>query len=209
MTKTVNELIEAAEERVLDGMKFPKGKPYVLAEERERNDHVIPLLIDAFDRLREMADDESKGLLPRVFYLARSIAHPNNSPHLLRGALQESQIEAIHFIADEGRWQGRYDIVTVEERLNNGRVFLLDNGFYAAQIRDPKRGCSAGICSNCWEPVAFCNNICAVCDYTFVGPFEGMVSLDEWTALDLEGKQDLCRRIHGTASEGRMEHRRF
>lgn len=63
-----------------------------------------------------------------------------------------------------------------------------------AQIPDPTRGCSASICSNCQEKVAYCHARCNGCDMPFIGPF-GFPPIQEWDQLTDQEKEGLVRRV--------------
>lgn len=58
----------------------------------------------------------------------------------------------------------------VLEKIANGRLFKAperftgDTGVYSAQVKDPKKGCSASICTNCNTPIAFSNYTCDACN---------------------------------------------
>ena len=87
-----------------------------------------------------------------------------------------------------------YDhILTQVERVMAARLFKLPESqeIRALMLEDPMVGCSAGVCSNCYHPVAFCNNACPSetggCGYDFgslVGP-----SIDVWETLSKPDKE--------------------
>ena len=72
-------------------------------------------------------------------------------------------------------------------RLVKGRLFGNGEGVFAGSIEDPERGCSASLCTNCYEPIAFRDVECIVCGYELIH-HNGMPVLSEWGSLDSKGK---------------------
>jgi len=75
-----------------------------------------------------------------------------------------------------------------DERIAQARLFRMPEGAVRSlMLKDPFVGISAGACSNCYHPVAFCDNSCKPeeggCGYAF-GSVTGP-KLDVWENMDL------------------------
>jgi len=179
-------LVSKVEEALLDGEKFPWGRAYNPEEERKNLKFAVPKIVHAYHLLKSLSRCE-KELLERVFYLARDVDHSSCNWALEYAVKNGWMRETLKEIAREGRHLSLSKPKTVEARLRQAKLFNDGSWTYAAQIRDPKRGCSASVCSNCDEPLAFADYKCKVCNYELIGA-HGMPTMKEWKNMDLEQK---------------------
>ncbi|MCK4670831.1 MAG: hypothetical protein KAT43_06520 [Nanoarchaeota archaeon] len=161
----INEQISHVEEVVLDGERFPNGRPYDGAEARRKLQIAVPRIIRTYETLQEI-EEEHQDLLTRIFYFARDLSDDND----LWFFEDKDQTKKLCEIAKQGRELSLANPATEEERIKQGRLYRYkDESVFAAQIQDLRRGCSASVCSNCDEPIAFCNYECPVCNYELIG----------------------------------------
>jgi hypothetical protein len=188
LTKKIDEILRAVEDEVLDGLKFPGGKPANLEESERKIEFAAPKIVEAYDlSCRSLLGVPA--LRKRIYYLARNfrkekqhVPYSHTETELKDLALSERLRE----IAMEGR---RLAIEKPSEmhRIKLRQLFRKREDVFAAQIRDSKRGCSASICSNCDEPIAYCHYTCRVCNYELIGASH-MPEIEKWDKMDLDEK---------------------
>jgi hypothetical protein len=166
----VRELVEEVEARLFDGLQHPtNGTLYRPESEQADYDFSVARVVTAYQELTAIEGDKAD-LLARVYLLARDLVHPSGD-FGLAAHVPAPLDELISAIAQEGRQWGVQETITFEERERTQRLFVIDEQPYAIQLRHPERGCSASLCSNCLEPVAFADQLCQNCGLTFIGPF--------------------------------------
>ena len=178
----IEKILISAEEVVLDGGKTwtlegggtPKGEKAIA--------DVAPKIIEAYKLAKSSGATE---LLGRIYHLARHIR--KKVPHILGEYTEigiEDQIvsERLRKIAMEGRSLSL-------AKPNQGKLYFHREGIFAAQIRDPRRGISASICSNCDEPVIFIDYKCRTCGYDLIDG-KDMPTISEWNELSPAKKNE-------------------
>jgi hypothetical protein len=193
--------VAAAESVVLRGFKYPHGRVYNSEEDIREKRAAIPLVVDAYKMFKDSGCDDRQ-LISRIHFLARCLirVHDEDSESLYNFVLQMTKLDQaiirrICEIAAEGRQFGRSDKICHSDRERAGRLFFIEEKIYAASIQDPKTGCSASICSNCFEPGAFADHACGNCGLYFIGPFR-MPTLDEWIKMNLPKRIQLVNEVY-------------
>ena len=135
-------------------------------EDEETRRFLLPRIAALHEEVRTLNDEK---LMPRVFYFARSVKFQWESEKRAPGIIEH--YEALSAIQAEGVAYHLNPLFSEEERLKSGLLYRTSfNVVMAGSIPDNRRGCSASVCSNCAEPIAYCHAICAVCSYPLIGP---------------------------------------
>lgn len=165
--------------------KYPHGRVYDPEISEVRLIISAPGIVRAYDYYQVFNKllGERTDLLNRIFYLARDI----DKDHDLKYAVKDSIRRKIGQIAEEGRTLSLENPAIIEERIRLGKLFSDGSHTFAAQLMDPKRGCSASLCSNCDEPIAFCDTTCKTCSYELIGA-HAMPTVEDWERLTPELK---------------------
>lgn len=206
----IKKILSPVEEVLLDGEKFTTERVYDHATHVKRLQVSVPGIVKAYDLfklyLKENkigSGEENRETLSKIFYLARDIEGDFYLRDLSEtGSKEEGLIKRLHEIAKEGREMSLSNPKTVEDRIALAKLFFAGIDILAAQLQDPKRGCSASVCTNCDEPIAFCNYTCPACEYNLIGA-HGMPTVEEWNNKDIqerliglaEGYTDMIRDI--------------
>jgi hypothetical protein len=180
MMKLVEVYLSHIEKILLDGEQSPYGKPYDPVESEAKLAISVPALIRTYSSygvLKHLFGEKPK-LLKRIFYLARDVDEDMD----LKNAVNSTQKGLIHHIANQGRSLSLKTPRTIEQRVKTAKLFTHDNHFYGAQLKDPKRGCSSSVCSNCDEPIVYSDVKCKTCNYELIGA-HGMPTIEEWEKM--------------------------
>jgi len=180
MVLKAQEILYGVEKVLFQGEQFSGGREWTAErdiEEMSQN----PEIVRAYNLIKSYAGDHSD-LLTRTYALARDNASTNYF-----GGPKEG-LEEVRRIALEGRDLSLSIPKTLRERVVLGKLFADGVYIFSAQIDDPKRGCSASICSNCDEPIAYCDTECGVCDYELI---QGLPRFEEWVELTSQEKRNL------------------
>lgn len=213
MVKT-EEILEKAEAEILKGLSFPRGRLYVEVEDVQEKKTVIPLIVEAYMLLSPQDD---KKLKDRIYFLARFIVRLTKSNEekeefqevIIKTGLPAKLIEQLEEIADVGRRLGRYDSKFKQDDELQGRLFSIKDKEWAVQVPNPKAGCSASVCSNCDEPVAYCDEKCPNCHYSFIGP-SGIPVLEEWEKMNSEKRLNLVEKVYkNSLTDGQICHQPY
>lgn len=210
LIKKAQHAIAAAESHLFIKPGAPRGSYNTLAD-GIRKLAVSRGVITANQLLKEVRG-RTQDEYSRVFYLARDVVgltSPSQDNFAFDQADAPEEIRAqIRQIATAGRRLSLRVPWLTRSRINNGQLFKVLNDIYAANIPDSRRGCSASICSNCSEPVAYCYQNCPCCKNQFVGPFTDFGWLPEiaaWRTLDIESKQYTINETFKRKNHGRLE----
>jgi len=184
----ISSLLIEAESQVFNKLVYTTYYVHVDAEERKR----VAKRIVKSAALMKKYGIVSPEFLSRIHFLARCIVQydANDNDDYIFGIAKMSPqlISDIREIAEEARVLSKSTKeTTIAKRLKTNRLFQVRQWTMAAQIIQPHRGCSASICSNCYEPTGFCENRCCNCGYLFVGPFE-MPTVQEWDKMKPQEK---------------------
>lgn len=164
------------EEILLDGEKYPNGRTISLERDRAI-ETLLPAIIDVYEGIG-IPNEKLKELFGKVTYVARALT--GRYPPLRRDSPALSRLQEI---ASNAREISLANPSTVEERLTSAKLYSDGTSLYAAQLRDPKRGCSSSICTNCDEPIVFRDYECNVCDHELIGAY-GLPRIEEWDTMD-------------------------
>ena len=167
----VSNLLCDVEAKILNGLDHPWGRAFEVTEVVDKNSFAAVRLVKAYCSLKENKI-ELPDLFRRIYYLARCVVGCERIDRdiyfLQAGRVDEGEIKALCDIANEGRILENTNDLSVEDRIKAQRLFEEGLRVSAAQYQTPKKGCSASICSNCYEPVAFCDKLCVNCHYPFI-----------------------------------------
>ena len=184
MSTQLENILMPVKEVLLDGLKFPNGRTYNREDSLRKLQISIPIIVSVYNLFKKEPFNES------IFYLARTIDIRRGIKNVfgIKELVGSQMIDDIQSIANEGRMLYLMELKTDEERIESARLYKNNNGeLFAAQLKDPKRGCSASICSNCYEPNAFADYKCEVCDHELIQA-HGMPDIEDWEILKLGGK---------------------
>ena len=190
----IQEILQPVKEVLLDGHKFPNGKQFNHKEMIKELEISIPTLVLAYNSL-----DRSKDYiyLPEIYYLARSIDWDVEHSDI-EGLVNEDIRFQLLNIAKEGRHLSLAIPPTFEERLGLAKLYKSKyNEIFAAQLKDPKRGCSASVCTNCDEPNAFADYKCNICGYELIQA-RGMPILEEFKEASATEKYKMLSNGYST-----------
>jgi hypothetical protein len=182
--KLVEIVLSEVEKALLDGEKFPHGKTWDPEQETKDFQMAVPRIVFTYDRLKQ--NQQNADLLSKIFYLARDIDKPYTSDRTLRWCIKDEHLLLDFYeIAKKGREQSLENPKTTLERIEQAKLFSNEAGeLFAAQLKDPKRGCSASICTNCDEPIAFGHYKCGICNYELIGA-HGMPTVESWNRMSV------------------------
>lgn len=189
---------------------FKQIPGYTNEADRERD--LIVAVIKAYGLSKRVKGDVSS-LLERIFFCARCAIRicsddvsADYQEGIIRGTeLNRRVIGRIKKIAQEGRLlEKNMKTISFEQRRASGRIFIINRKMFAVALRQKRRGCSASVCGNCHEPVAFADGSCPNCQLPFIGPF-GMPELDEWERMSPRAKEKLARKIYHRPKQGRLQ----
>ena len=189
------DVLKQAEDVLLQGRKFPKGKSMETTRDLNELQTAIPLVVAAYS----LADNTQRD---QVFYLARSIdtpapyqqdylcqiTEPNFCALYELSAIPSEIVVKLKDIAKEGRVQDVLKPTTIEERLERGMLFEWQNQHLAGQLQDPKRGCSASLCTNCAEPSSYCEFNCTNCHKDLIQT-HGLPTVEDWSQMDFKQRR--------------------
>jgi len=178
----VDRLLEKIREVLLDGKKFPHGRPFDVEKEVKEGEFTVPRVIEVYDSL-----EQNDPRMQEIHYMARTL--DRNSGDYWFDHMR-SQFTRIHEIAQEGRQSRLKDLDTVEQRTASARLFDGGVGIFSAQATDPKRGCSASVCINCYEPIAFCDYTCPTCEYDLISS-TNMPTIEDWEAMSVRDREQV------------------
>lgn len=184
MKTKIERLIGSVYRNLLDGEKFPHGKPYDYREEEAKILFSVPKIVQAYDLAQELSEKESGSFLKLIFYLARNLDRRYNESDLNTCTKDKSLLKKIKEIASEGRLLSLSVPKTTEERIASAKLYSDELNIFSAQLQDPKRGCSASLCTNCDEPIAFCDYTCPTCNYELIGA-HNMPTVEKWLDIGL------------------------
>jgi len=205
LAQRIKACLKQAEDLLLTGLTR-QGKVYYVEQDAVEKREASIAVIKAYRALSKL-DGRHPNYWKRVYYLARDIVRGNEDylDYIFRaGKTPEFIRVAIKRIAKEGRALSLSEELPVQARISAGRLFLLLDEVYAAQIPDPKRGCSASLCTNCAEPVAFCDQKCSNCGMEFIGPF-GFPNLFKWNRLTLPEKRKSVVEVYKRDNHGKLK----
>jgi len=195
----------------LNREQFPRGR--VLTSEdnmyarQAEIEMVAPKIVEAY-KLVKGSEGVQAEFLDRIFYLARNImtTRPWGTPGSTEERIDDQDLsERLRAIADEGRQVSWYNnSLTIDNRIKIGRLYADNTDTFAAQLKDPKRGCSASVCTNCDEPNAYCYVVCDVCDYEMIGA-HGMPTVEEWRKMEDHKKVQSLHKGYGLMVKGISE----
>jgi len=190
--KSANRILIPIEKILLDGEKFPNGRACGDWENKrdKKLENLLASLVEFYDSFNKSEDEISKELKNRIFYLARHI-RPKDCYTI---NIEDSKLsQEIVRIAEQGRDLSLINSSDVDTRIKDAHLYIDSWGNkFAAQLRDPKRGCSASICTNCNEPIAFCDYTCDTCNYELIGA-HGMPKVEDWNKMDVALKITLLK----------------
>jgi len=192
----IEKLIADTKGILLDGLKYPNGKTVDTDYEEKKLRYVLPNITKAYSHLLK-TEKENLTLLSSVRYLARVADHNiGYVDYMLRD--KPLQIHFVRYIANKAREFSLKNPKTKEERIEQAKLYsvadFFDECVFAASLRDQKRGCSSSVCSNCDEPIVYCDYACEVCKHELVNAHD-MPTIEEWEKLDLYQKKDAFK--HG------------
>lgn len=200
------ELIKEVERKLLVGLDFPSGRSMDGKRDIEERQFSSGRIVDAYNLLRSSGEDRPD-LLERIYLLAR-LLYTGDGYNLFcfRSAqIPDHMMSALKMIADQGRAKGRHgDCVSAHASIAQGRIFVFGNILHAVSLPNPRAGYSASLCSNCFEPVAFCNGKCSNCSLPFIGPF-GAPKVDEWQKMGKSEKESIALELFASENHGRMK----
>ncbi|MEK6835071.1 MAG: hypothetical protein AABX61_02295 [Nanoarchaeota archaeon] len=184
MNTELENILVPVKEVLLDGLNFPKGRIYDHENRIKKLQIATPLITLAYNVVFRKSQDE--GFI--IFYLARSVDKEVEREPRVKELMSDSVMNDLRAIAKEGRALSLMVPETDEERINSAMLYRnKNNEIFATQLRDPKRGCSASVCSNCYEPNAFADYKCDVCNYELIQAHE-MPTIEEWLNSNLGTK---------------------
>lgn len=205
VVQQIKACLKQAEDLLLTGLTQP-GKVYYVEEDAVKRREASIAVIKAYHALRKL-DGRHPNYWKRVYYLANAIVGHEEDylDYIFRAGKTPEFIRVrIKRIAKEGRALSLSEELPERARISAGRLFLLLDEVYAAQIPDPKRGCSASLCTNCAEPVAFCHQKCSTCGMEFIGPF-GFPDLTKWNKLTLPEKRKRAIEVYKRDNHGKLK----
>jgi len=188
--------VERLKEVWLKGSSTPKGVLYNFSRERKRTQSTLTLAVKSYDLLANIVPSQTtREVESELSYIARDLDKRIRQEGWNYG-LDPVQAHVLLSKVEAKRKEVLADKTPVEKRIKQGRLYKDKNGnIFAAQIRDPDRGCSASICSNCDEPIVFCNYICETCSYELIGA-HGMVNLYLWKRLKPKKRAEVLQTAH-------------
>lgn len=183
-------ILVPVEELLLVGHNFPWGRTCDYQREIEEFVFSISRIVGAYDMLEE-SGIEKPNLLARIFYLARDLDTPyrRDTIEIHLDKKMPKLIERLTEIAKMGRERSLEEPPGEKERVSLARLYSDGEDFFSAQVRDPKRGCSASVCTNCDEPIAYCHYECGVCGYELIGA-HGMPTVEEWEEMNIGQRKE-------------------
>lgn len=198
--RQIRTLIAKGSETVLDGHKYPNGKSYDIKKDAEERKEASTAVVKAHYRLLKTGKAFPE-ILQHLYYLARDIDPCNN--YIYQEITHPIVQSRIKLIAQEGRDFGDSNKISVVKRLQTNRLFMLADYIFPAQLRDSKRGCSASICSNCYEPIAYSVEKCPCCHFELIGPF-GFPEIESWQKMTKDEKRRLVERVFLSEKHGKL-----
>lgn len=210
LTRKIQANISLAESIFWDGLGFTRGrfrgKLYTVEEDASKRKGSGIALVRAYRAYKELHEEHSLPL-KRMHTLARHLMPAGRERYAdyvfgYYKTPEDVQIQVAE-LAEVGRALAKSPETSDETRISSGRLFWFFNQLYAAQIPTPERGCSSSICSNCHEPVAFCDYICPSCGMEFIGPF-GMPKVDDWQKLRLHQKRAYATSVYFGSNQGQL-----
>lgn len=188
MNTELENILVPVKEVLLDGLKFPNGRNYSREDELKKLQIATPIIISAYNVFKKSQDD---GFM--IFYLARTVNQKIEHESGIKALINNSTINDLQTIAKEGRISYLMVPETDEERIKSAMLYKnKSNEVFAAQLKDPKRGCSASICSNCYEPNAFSSYKCDMCNHELIQVHK-MPTIEEWLNSNLETKAEMLK----------------
>ena len=196
-------IAEADSLLLLDGMKYPRGRFYNLEEDAVGKRESSIAIIQAYNLLKETGKNYPK-LLNHLYYLARDVYQSEHDDYILRVSETPTEVrDQIKAIAGEGRQIHNSPGISIERRSTDSRLFVIGDNIFPAQIRDSKRGCSASICTNCFEPIAYSTQKCRCCNFELIGPF-GFPEIEVWQKLSEFEKRRLVEKVYCSNNHGKL-----
>lgn len=203
-TRAVSKLIRQAEDILLTGGQHLNGRQYRVEEDAKEKKDASIAIVQAYSVLKELGGSHPC-CLRRIGYVARDIVgHGDYADYVFRvGETPEAVQQVVRRIAEEARAEATSEQIDRESRVKNGRLFVVSSQIFPVSIRDSKRGCSASICSNCFEPIAYATMECSCCKMELVGPF-GFPEIEEWRGLTLRQKRVLAADVFAKSDHGKL-----
>lgn len=205
LLKQVRENIAKADDIILSGLNYPGGRAYIIEEDAVEKRESSMAIIQAYNLLKEISKDYPE-LLNHLYYLARDVYRSDHDDYIFGAGQTPIEIrDQIKAIAKEGREIGNSTRISIEQRVKDLRLFISGDDIFPAQIRDSKRGCSASICTNCFEPIAYAVEKCRCCQFEVIGPF-GFPEIEVWQKISNYGKRRLVEMVYYSDNHGKLGH---
>jgi len=203
LLRQVRDNIAKADAILLVGHQYRSGRAYNIEEDAVEKRESSIAIIQAYNLLKETGKTYPM-LSSHIYYLARDVYQSDYNDYAFSvGHTPQDIVEQIKAIAKEGRDCGNSPDITIEQRVKDFRLFVVADDIFPIQIRDSKRGCSASICSNCFEPIAYSTEKCRCCQFETVGPF-GFPEIEEWQKLIDYDKRRLVERVYCSEKHGKL-----
>jgi len=195
--------IAQADKVLLKGSEFPRGRYYNIEEVAKEKKEASVFIVTAYKLLMETGQDNPE-LMNHLYYLARDVYQTSHDIYELEyDQTPQDIIDTIKQIASEGRQLELAPDRSIGQRLRDLRLFVVSEDVFPAQIRDSKRGCSASICTNCFEPIAYSTEKCPNCKFEVIGPF-GFPQIEVWQTLTNRQKIALIENVYRSEKHGKL-----